>query len=99
MKLFITSAMITSAMITSVLALSATTAVVAAPQSYPSSAGNLTVETFATGLVNPWSLAFLPDGRLLVTERPGRMRIVGKDGKLSPALTGVPAVFARGQGG
>src|SRR5262245_62704770 len=75
------------------------TAASAAPQSYPSSAGNLTVETFASGLVNPWALAFLPDGRLLVTERPGRMRIVAKDGKLSPALAGVPAVFARSQGG
>jgi glucose/arabinose dehydrogenase len=71
----------------------------AAPQSFRSSAGNLTVETVARGLVNPWALAFLPDGRMLVTERPGRMRIVGKDGKLSPALAVVPRVFARGQGG
>src|SRR3954452_17455341 len=71
----------------------------AAPQSFRSSAGNLTVETVARGLVNPWALAFLPDGRMLVTERPGRLRIVGKDGKLSPALTGMPRVFARGQGG
>jgi glucose/arabinose dehydrogenase len=71
----------------------------AAPQSFRSSAGNLTAETVARGLVNPWALAFLPDGRMLVTERPGRMRIVGKDDKLSPALAGVPRVFARGQGG
>ena len=48
------------------------------------------VETFAKGLVHPWGLAFLPDGRLLVTERPGRVRIVGKDGKLSAPLQGVP---------
>ena len=41
------------------------------------------VETFAKGLVHPWGMAFLPDGRLLVTERPGRLRIVGKDGRLS----------------
>jgi aldose sugar dehydrogenase len=75
------------------------TAACAAPRTYPSSAGNLTVETFASGLVNPWALAFLPDGRLLVTERPGRMRLIAKDGKLSPALGGVPKVFARGQGG
>ena len=56
-------------------------------------------ETFAKGLVHPWGLAFLPDGRLLVTERPGRLRIVGKDGMLSAALQGVPKVYASGQGG
>jgi aldose sugar dehydrogenase len=75
------------------------TAASAAPQTYPSSAGNLMVETIATGLANPWALAFLPDGRLVVTERAGRMRIVGKDGKLSSPLAGVPQVAARGQGG
>ena len=78
--------------------LAATTAV-AAPQSFRSAAGNLSVETFASGLVHPWALAFLPDGRMLVTERPGRLRIVGKDGKLSAALPGLPKVFARGQMG
>jgi glucose/arabinose dehydrogenase len=57
------------------------------------------VETFAKGLVHPWGMAFLPDGRLLVTERPGRLRIVGKDGTLSPPLQGVPKVYASGQGG
>jgi aldose sugar dehydrogenase len=75
------------------------TAASAAPQTYPSSAGNLMVETMATGIANPWALAFLPDGRLVVTERAGRMRIVGKDGKLSSPLAGVPQVAARGQGG
>jgi glucose/arabinose dehydrogenase len=64
-----------------------------------SSAGNVAVETCARGLDHPWGLAFLPDGRLLVTERPGRMRIVATDQKLSPALSGVPKVFASGQGG
>ena len=68
-------------------------------QVFPASAGNLMVETFAKGLDHPWALAFLPDGRILVTERPGRMHIVGKDGKISPALAGVPKVFASGQGG
>lgn len=53
----------------------------------------------AEGLVNPWGLAFLPDGRMLVTERPGRLRIVSPDGRLSEPLTGVPAVMARSQGG
>jgi aldose sugar dehydrogenase len=75
------------------------TAASAAPQTYPSSVGNLMVETIATGLANPWALAFLPDGRLVVTERAGRMRIVGKDGKLSRPLADVPQVAARGQGG
>ena len=71
----------------------------AADPVFPTSAGNITVETVASGLVHPWSLAFLPDGRMLVTERPGRMRIVTRDGKLSPPLAGVPTVFARSQAG
>ena len=57
------------------------------------------VETFAKGLVSPWGMAFLPDGRLLVTERPGRLRLVAADGSLSPPLPGVPKVAASGQGG
>ncbi|HEY4980629.1 MAG TPA: PQQ-dependent sugar dehydrogenase [Pseudolabrys sp.] len=71
----------------------------AADPTFQSTAGDVTVETLASGLVHPWSLAFLPDGRMLVTERPGRMRIVTRDGKLSPPLAGVPRVFASGQGG
>jgi glucose/arabinose dehydrogenase len=57
------------------------------------------VDTVARGLVHPWALAFLPDGRILVTERPGRLRIVDRSGTLSPPLAGVPAAAARGQGG
>ena len=57
------------------------------------------VETFAKGLVHPWGMASLPDGRLVVTERPGRLRIVAKDGKLSAPVQGVPKVYASGQGG
>ena len=68
-------------------------------QVFPSSAGALKVETFARGLDHPWAIAFLPDTRLLVTERPGRMRLLSKDGKASPPLDGVPRVFASGQGG
>ena len=68
-------------------------------QTFKSSAGDLKVETVAGGLAHPWALAFLPDGRMLVTERPGRMRIVTPDGKLSPPLGNVPKVFAVSQGG
>jgi glucose/arabinose dehydrogenase len=57
------------------------------------------VVTVAEGFVNPWGMTFLPDGRFLVTERPGRLRIVSKDGKLSEPVTGLPEVDARGQGG
>jgi aldose sugar dehydrogenase len=71
----------------------------AAAQTFPSSAGTLAVETVARGLDHPWSIAFLPDGRMLVTERPGRLRIVARDGKLSPPVAGVPKVMASGQGG
>lgn len=66
---------------------------------FKSAAGNLQVETIAGGLVNPWALAFLPDGRMLVTERPGRLRVVTRDGKLSQPVAAVPKVFASGQGG
>ncbi len=68
----------------------------APPTAKPS---KIKVETFASGLEHPWGIQFLPDGRLLVTERPGRMRLVTKDGRLSPPLAGVPEVAAEGQGG
>src|SRR5262245_11062289 len=61
--------------------------------------GGVRVESVARGLEHPWALAFLPDGGLLVTERPGRLRIIDREGRLSAPLAGVPAVFARGQGG
>lgn len=56
-------------------------------------------ETVASGLQNPWALAFLPEGRFLVSERPGRLRVVEASGQLGAALKGVPAVAADGQGG
>jgi glucose/arabinose dehydrogenase len=68
-------------------------------QAFGSSAGELDVRTVARGLANPWALAFLPDGKMLVTERPGRMRIVTTEGQISPPLKGVPEVWASGQGG
>jgi aldose sugar dehydrogenase len=53
----------------------------------------------ARGLAHPWGLVFLPDGRMLVSEREGRLRIINQDGAVSAPLSGVPRVFARGQGG
>jgi aldose sugar dehydrogenase len=54
---------------------------------------------FATGLENPWGIAPLEDGQWIVTERPGRMRIIGADGALSEPISGLPEVAAQGQGG
>lgn len=59
----------------------------------------LTHTVVASGLVEPWGLALMPDGRWLVTERPGRLRIVTAGGAVSEPVAGLPAVDARGQGG
>ncbi|MGE0521087.1 MAG: PQQ-dependent sugar dehydrogenase [Candidatus Binatia bacterium] len=61
--------------------------------------GPIAAETLASGLNHPWGMAFLPDGRLLVTERAGALRLLATDRRLSPPLGGVPKVFHRGQGG
>jgi len=58
----------------------------------------VTAETIAGGLEHPWGMEFLPDGSVLVTERPGRMRLI-VDGKVSEPVAGVPEVAARSQGG
>lgn len=63
----------------------------------PKTAVKLT--TIAKGLENPWALEFLPDGRMLVTEKPGRLRVVAKDGKLGAPIKGVPAVIDKQQAG
>jgi aldose sugar dehydrogenase len=61
--------------------------------------GNIAVKAIATGLENVWSLAFLPDGNMLVTERAGRMRIISPDGTVGEPLSGLPKMFTQGQGG
>ncbi|PKL97423.1 MAG: hypothetical protein CVV17_12080, partial [Gammaproteobacteria bacterium HGW-Gammaproteobacteria-7] len=68
-------------------------------QTLASEIGPLEIRTYASGLQHPWGAAFLPDGRLLVTERVGSLRIVATDGSLSAPISGVPAVVAEGQGG
>ncbi len=62
-------------------------------------AGGVVIENMAGGLTHPWGMAFLPDGRLLVTERAGDLRILGTDNTLSDPVAGTPEVFAEGQGG
>lgn len=62
--------------------------------------GELQLTEVAGGLEHPWALAFLPEGQgYLISERPGRLRLLDAQGRLHPPLGGVPAVFARGQGG
>ena len=70
-----------------------------AQETVRSKAADFRIVEVATDLEHPWGLAFLPDGRMLVTERPGRLRIVGADGSLSTPLTGLPEIYDSGQGG
>ena len=65
----------------------------------PATPSKVKVETIAEGLANPWALQFLPDGRALITEKPGTLRIVGKDGSKSDAIAGPPNVVDIDQGG
>ncbi len=83
----------------SVLGCSAETAPAAPAGAIASEQATFKVEMVVDGLDTPWGMAFLPDGDMLITERPGGLRLV-RDGVLSPApVTGTPAVFAQGQGG
>ena len=69
-------------------------------KSFSSEAGTLTVAPVVEGLNHPWAVAFLPNNQgLLITERPGHLRVVSPEGKLSAPLSGVPQVWAKGQGG
>jgi glucose/arabinose dehydrogenase len=71
----------------------------ASAEEFATEAARVRVEPVSPRLDHPWGLAFLPDGRMLVTERSGRLRLLGTDGRLSEPLGGVPEVYARGQGG
>lgn len=86
------------ALATSLTALMALLAAPAWAQTVPSSAGNLTASVIAEGLDHPWALGFLPDGRMLVTERSGQLRVIS-DGVVGEPIEGVPAVYNQGQGG
>lgn len=83
-------------LITIILAFGGTTAFA---QIFASSAGPLHAEIITNDLRNPWAIAFLPDGRLLVTERSGQLRIVTLEGDIGAPISGVPNVSAKGQGG
>ncbi|MGD9966100.1 MAG: PQQ-dependent sugar dehydrogenase [Hyphomonadaceae bacterium] len=67
----------------------------------PETRSGVTVDTdvVADGLNHPWAIAFLPDGRMLVTERMGRLRVITQEGAISEPVAGLPDVFAQGQGG
>ena len=79
------------------VAFAAAPAVAQASQEPPSAPARVT--PVVGGLDHPWSMAFLPDGGILITERPGNLRLLRTPGGLSKPLSGVPQVAARGQGG
>ncbi|MGB3339442.1 MAG: PQQ-dependent sugar dehydrogenase [Devosia sp.] len=68
-------------------------------QTVESSAGNLTATVITEGLDHPWALGFLPDGRMLVTERSGQLRVIGGNGVVGEPIAGTPEVYDQGQGG
>lgn len=86
-------------LIAALLLLAVPMALASQDQTIETETGKIKVETLAGGLNHPWGMAFLPDGRLLLTERAGQMRIMSPDGSLSEPLSGVPQVVAKGQGG
>jgi glucose/arabinose dehydrogenase len=69
------------------------------PRTVQTQSGSIAVQVVASDLDDPWAVAFLPDGRMLVTQRSGRIRIVTRNGEVSAPIAGVPAVYSSGQGG
>lgn len=82
-----------------VMVLSTATCAMTEPRDLDAGGIAARTETVALGLEHPWGLDFLPDGGAIVTERPGRMRLISADGSLSDPIEGVPDVAAEGQGG
>ncbi len=81
------------------LAAACTACILAVSLAPQAAAQQVRAEPVASGLEHPWAVAFLPQGRFLVTERPGRMRVIDAQGRLGAPLAGLPEVAARGQGG
>ncbi len=87
------------ALLVSLLSAAAIRPAAAAEETFDTSAGRMKIVTVASGLDHPWSLAFLPEGPMLVTEREGRLRAISADGSLSEPIGGLPEVSTVGQGG
>ncbi|MBT2334774.1 PQQ-dependent sugar dehydrogenase [Variovorax paradoxus] len=81
------------------LRLTAKAAAVAGLAVWGAAMAQIRPETISSGLENPWGLTFLPGGRFVVTERPGRLRLIAADGKIGAPIAGLPAIAAGGQGG
>lgn len=81
------------------IAMLAAQAAPVAAQTFETEKGRIAVAVVADGLSQPWGIDFLPDGRMIVTEKPGRLRLVTPDGNVSPPIAGLPRVDDSGQGG
>ena len=78
--------------------LAAVIAIISSVPAFKAQAQEIRADTVTAGLQNPWALAFLPDGRFLVTERAGRLRLLAAYGKALATVTGLPEIAAGGQG-
>jgi glucose/arabinose dehydrogenase len=93
-RLMIVRLILTAAFVTGL-----TAPATAADKIFPTERGRISVATVTDGLSQPWGIDFLPDGRMIVTEKPGRLRIVTPGAKISKPITGLPRVDDNGQGG